>query len=119
MKNKNLLLFRIITGLFSAMMLFSASMYFFNYDMVAATFTNLGFPTYIIYPLAIAKILGVIAIWSNKSAWLKEWAYAGFVFNTLLAASAHIGIEDGEFYAAVAGLTMVSISYFLDKKLAR
>ncbi|MFT5750465.1 MAG: hypothetical protein ACI93S_001748 [Ancylomarina sp.] len=40
--------------------------------MVSQTFVNLGFPVYIIYPLAIAKILGVIAILSKKYKFLME-----------------------------------------------
>ncbi len=35
-------------------------------------------------------ILGLIAIWSNKSATLKEWAYAGFFFNFVLAFLAEV-----------------------------
>ena len=38
-------------------------MYFFNHEEVAGMFTDFGYPTYIIYPYAIAKLLGLIAIW--------------------------------------------------------
>lgn len=107
----------ISTGLLTLLMLMSAGMYFFNYDMVSETFTNLGFPTYIIYPLAVAKILGLVAIWTEKSTSLKEWAYAGFFFDFLLAASAHIIINDGEYAAALMALVLLLISYFTWKKL--
>lgn len=106
------------TGLLSAMMLISAGMYFFNNEAVSQTFTNLGFPTYIIYPLAIAKILGLVAIWTNKSKALKEWAYAGFFFDFLLATSAHIAINDGEFAGALVAMVLLFTSYFTWKKLA-
>lgn len=107
----------ISTGLLTLLMLMSAGMYFFNYDMVSETFTNLGFPTYIIYPLAVAKILGLVAIWTEKSTSLKEWAYAGFFFDFLLAASAHIIINDGEYAAALMALVLLLTSYFTWKKL--
>ena len=84
--------------------------------MVVATFTKLGFPAYIIYPLAMAKILGLIAIWTNKSKTLKEWAYAGFFFDFVLAASAHININDGEFGAAVFAMILLLLSYNLNNK---
>lgn len=97
-------------------MVMSAGMYFFNYGEVAATFTRLGFPTFIIYPLAIAKILGIIAIWVSKSAALKEWAYAGFFFDFILAAGAHIAVGDGEQYAAIIATVLLFVSYFFGKK---
>ena len=109
---------KISTGLLTALMLMSAGMYFFSNEMVRETFSNLGFPTYIIYPLAIAKILGIIAIWTNKSKSLKEWAYAGFFFDFVLALSAHIAINDGEFAAALVAIVLLFISYFSWKKLA-
>ena len=106
------------TGLLTALMLFSAGMYFLNYPMVSETFAQLGFPTFIIYPLAIAKILGLVAIWSKKNRTLMEWAYAGFFFDLILAAGAHISINDGEYAAALAGIVLLLTSYFSEKKLA-
>ncbi len=117
MEKRNQLIYWISTGLLSALMLFSASMYFLNYAMVSETFTTLGFPTYIIYPLAVAKILGLIAIWSRKSQMLKEWAYAGFFFDFVLAASAHISINDGAFMPAVVAIILLFTSYFSSKKV--
>lgn len=115
MKNKKLI-YWISTGLLTAMMLMSVSMYLFAHDDIVLAFTALGFPTYLIYPLASAKILGLIAIWTSKSNTLKEWAYAGFVFNFLLAASAHLAIGDGEFGGAVMALVLLIVSYVSWKK---
>ena len=92
-------------------------MYLFNNAMVAEEFTNLGFPTYIIYPLATAKILGLLALWFSKSSTLKEWAYAGFFFNVILALSAHLAISDGGFGGAAVALVLLFVSYFTWKKL--
>ena len=85
--------------------------------MVAETFTTLGYPTYIIYPLAIAKILGLIAIWTRKSNTLKEWAYAGFFFDLVLAASAHIHVKDGEYAPAIVAIFLLIVSYRCEKNL--
>lgn len=117
MENRNKIIYWIATGLLSTLMLMSASMYFFKYEMVSQTFLNLGFPVYIIYPLAIAKLLGVIAILTKKSKTLKEWAYAGFFFDFLLALSAHWVINDGEFVPAFVAIVLLIVSYRYDKKV--
>ncbi len=106
------LIYLISTGLLTLLMLMSAGMYVFNHDMVSDTFTKLGYPTYIIYPLAFAKVLGLIAIWTKKSSALKEWAYAGFFFDFILALSAHIAVNDGEYIPAAIALVLLFTSYF-------
>ena len=106
----------IATGLFSALILMSATMYIVKHDMVAAMFKSLGYPLHIIYPLALAKLLGVIAILTKRSQTLKEWAYAGFFFELILAAGAHIAVGDGGAGGAIAGLVLVMTSYFMEKK---
>lgn len=113
---RNKIIYLVSTGLLTVLMLMSAGMYFFNNEMVTETFTKLGFPTYIIYPLATAKLLGLVAIWTKKSKTLTEWAYAGFFFNFLLATAAHVGINDGEYQAAVVAIVLVLMSYVFSKK---
>lgn len=105
------------TGLLSAMMVMSAGMYFFNNAMVTEMFSSLGYPTYIIYPLGIAKLLAVVAILTKKSHTLKEWAYAGLFYDFVLAASAHIMVNDGEFGGAVVAMVLLIVSYTYDKKV--
>lgn len=117
MKKSDLWIYRIATGLLTVMMVFSASMYFIQHQMVEEMFQSLGFPVFIIYPLAIAKILGLVAIWTRKSEMLKEWAYAGFVFELMLAIGAHVNAADGEFAGALMGLVLVVMSYFFQKRL--
>ena len=113
----NKLIYWISTGLLCALMLFSAGMYLFANDVAVQAFTNLGFPTYIIYPLAIAKILAVIAILSRKSAFLKEWAYAGIFFDVVLAFTAHIMAQDGAWMMAFVGILLVVVSRYFDGKV--
>lgn len=107
----------ISTGLFTLLMLFSAGMYIFNNADIVTEFEKLGFPTYIIYPLAVLKIAGLAVIWFSKNKTLKEWAYAGFFFNILLAFSAHININDGEFPGAIIAFVLFAVSYYSNKKL--
>ncbi|MGI8554763.1 MAG: DoxX family protein [Pyrinomonadaceae bacterium] len=111
------ILYWIFTGLLCLLALGSAGMYIFNYPMVADIFTKLGYPTYIIYPLATAEILGVIAILTKKSKLLKDWAYAGFFYDFLLAASAHYFSGVPSPFLAIVGLVLLLGSYILDKKI--
>ena len=107
----------IFTGLFSLMLTGGAMMYLTQYDTVAEMLISLSYPVFIIYPLAIAKLLGVTAIISNKFKTLKEWAYAGFLFELLLALQAHIMAGDGEFAGPIMALVLLSGSYVFGKIL--
>ncbi|MBT8395083.1 MAG: DoxX family protein [Bacteroidia bacterium] len=113
---RNKIIFYITTGLLTALMLFSASMYFFNHEEVATMFKNFGYPTYIIYPYAIAKLLGLFAIWNPNFKTLKEWAYAGFFYAFILAFFAHFMIGDGEQIGAVVAMILLIVSYIFNKK---
>ena len=77
---------------------------------------HLGYPVYIIYPLAIAKVLGVIAILSNRSKVLAEWAYAGFFFDAGLATMAHYYNNDGLGLSVIA-LIAVILSRMLSQRI--
>ena len=75
MEKRDKIIYWISTGLISAMLLMLASMYFFKYEETSTSFEGLGYGSFIVYPLAIAKILGLIAIWTRKSSMLKECAF--------------------------------------------
>ena len=107
----------ISTALLTVIMLFSAGMYIFNHEVIAGFFTHLGYPTYIIYPLAILKILGLISLWFIKSKSLKEWAYAGFFFDFVLAFTAHVMVKDGGHMTALIAFIVLIISYISSKKI--
>jgi Na+/proline symporter len=98
-------------------MLFSAGMYVFNHENVVAEFTKLNYPAYLIYPLATAKLLGVLAIVTKKSETLKNWAYTAFFFNIVLAFFAHVMVRDGMFAGALVGLLFWTLSYTTERKL--
>lgn len=111
------IIYYIATGLLTLLMLFSVQMYFFNHAEVASMFTNFGYPTYIIYPYGVAKILGVIALWFVSNRTIKEWAYAGFFFAFILAFFAHYMIVDGEQMGAVVAMLLLIVSYIFGKKI--
>ena len=105
------------TVVLTGIMLFSAYNYFFNYETIAGFFEQYHYPTYLIYPLAIAKLLGLVAIWGNFSSTLKNLAYAGFLYNTFLAATAHFMAADGGYLFAVIALICVIVSYLTGRKI--
>jgi len=118
MKKRDKIIYWASTGLLSLFMLFTAiGFYILNHDTVVENFNGLGFPEYLIYPIAIAKILGVIAILSKKSNFLKYLAYAGFFYDFLLAISAHINAGDEQFPGALFALVLLIVSYIYDRKL--
>ncbi len=114
MKTKKIIYY-VSTGLLTVLLLFSAGMYLFNHDEIAGMFTNFGYPTYIIYPYAVAKIFGLIAIWFVGIEKMKEWAYAGFFFAFVFAIFAHIMVGDGEQMGAIIAMILLVISYIYKK----
>lgn len=108
--------FWISTGVLSAMLLMSAGMYIFNHEEIAGLFTKFGYPSYIIYPLALAKTTGVTVLVLSKNSKIREWAYVGFFFNFVLAFFAHFQIGDGEQAGALVALVLLFLSYFFDYK---
>lgn len=114
---KNKIIYWIATGLLCFLFTAGAMMYFFNYPMIEVAFTSLGFPTWIIYPLATLKVLGVLAILTKLSSFLKELAYAGFLFDSILALTAHLMVADGEYMPALFALIFTIVSWMYDRKV--
>lgn len=110
------IIYYIATGLFTLLMLFSVSNYFFNTAAIKTAFTGFGYPTYIVIPLGIAKLLGLAALWFAPNAKLREWAYAGFTFNVVLAFFAHFQIGDGQFAGALVAFVFLLLSYVYRNK---
>lgn len=117
MNKRDIIIYRVVTGLFSVHMLFTAVMYVFMYDMVSEMFESLGVSTAVIYPLAIAKVLGLLAIWTNKSRLLKELAYLGFAIDFVMAIATHIMAKDGGAIGGMIALVMLIVSYIYNRKV--
>jgi uncharacterized membrane protein YphA (DoxX/SURF4 family) len=82
MKKINII-YWVSTALFSFFMLGSAIPDIFSVPMAVEGFRQIGMPAYLLPFLGIAKTLGVIAILTPGFARLKEWAYAGLVFDLI------------------------------------
>lgn len=117
MKNKDLTIYRVATGWLTFQMILSAGLYFGAHQMASEMISALGFPTWIIYPLGVAKLLGITAIWMDKYKWLSHMAYAGFFFNLSLGVAAHLVVGDGEFAGALVALISAIISFIYYRKV--
>lgn len=104
-------------SLLSALMLFSAGMYIFTPQ--PEVFLKLGYPGYLLYILAVAKILGVISLWIGRLKYIRQWAYAGFFYDVVLAFTAHVYIKDGEWQPALAGTIFILAAVLSEKKLEK
>lgn len=100
-------------------MVFSAGAYFFKHTFMKEAFVAMGYPTYLIYPLGVVKILGLIVIWNRKNKLVANLAYAGFFYDCILAFFAHMMGDSNstQWWPAVAALITVILSYLLSKRL--
>ncbi len=78
---------------------------------------QLGYPGFTVVPLATAKLLGIVAILSNKSRTLTMFAFAGFLYDLLLATIGHynnpnIGTGIG---VAILGLVLWILAFAADR----
>ncbi len=116
MKKRDTIIYNVVTGIFSLMLLAGAVTYFVQYEMVSEMFTSLGLPTEMIYPLAITKILGVLAIWFIKNRIIKTLAYLGFALDLVFAIIAHLNAGDGGAFGPAIPLGLLIISYVFYRK---
>jgi uncharacterized membrane protein YphA (DoxX/SURF4 family) len=111
-------LYWILTGLMAAFILMASVPDVLRVPQAVAVFTHLGYPLYLLPFIGIAKTLGVVAILLPGLPRLKEWAYAGLVFDLLGALYSHLAVADppSAWSLPVVGLLLVSGSYVFYRK---
>jgi hypothetical protein len=109
------------TGLFSFLMFGSALPDLFSVPIAVAGFTRIGLPTYLLPFLGLAKSLGVLAILIPGYPRIKEWAYAGLVFDLIGATYSVIsaGRPVGDWLPMAIPLLLAAGSYAFYHKLQR
>ncbi|WP_317898429.1 DoxX family protein [Aurantibacillus circumpalustris] len=107
MKKTNII-YWIFTSLFSVLMIFSSIGGFGNDPEATKFMSDLGYPAYFVFFISLAKILGVIAILIPGYPRIKEWAYAGLIFD--LAGATYSQIAAG---MPTDGLIFMAISFTL------
>lgn len=105
----------IVTGLMAAFMLLASIPDVLMVDGAMELFRHLGYPSYFLPFIGVAKILGVVAVLVPGFRRLKEWAYAGLVFDLIGAFYSHLALGDQIMFwiLPLMGLALVFGSYFL------
>lgn len=89
-------------------------------EMAKEGIRHLGYPDYFGTALVVFKVVGTLALMIPQvPKRLKEWAYAGFVFDFLFASISHAavdGISFGVFFPFIV-MAVLLISYFYFHKL--
>ena len=111
------IIYWVATGLFSLMLGAGGATYLFAPEIAEEMLGHLGYPTYIIPTMGIAKLLGVIAIVTNTSPKLKEWAYFGFFIDLVLGIQSHLVVDQAGAEGAIAGLVLLVVSYIYNEKV--
>ncbi len=117
MKNEKVknIIYWVVTALLAANYAFGGISYIMQGEQVVAGMTLLGYPLYFAVILGIWKILGSIVLVAPRLPLLKEWTYAGILFN-LTAASASNAIRNPEIAHAILPLVMLvfaAVSWYL------
>jgi hypothetical protein len=108
----------ITTGLLLLMMTFSAISSLASPEKAIAFFNTMNMPSYLIFFLSVAKLLGVIAILIPGYPRLKEWAYAGLTFDLIGAMYCNyaVGKPIAEWLPILIFIALAFASYFLYHK---
>lgn len=107
------ILYWVFTILMIVLMLFSSATSFMNNPQGAEFAKHLGYPLSLFKFLAVAKILGVIAILVPGNPKLKEWAYAGLSFDLIGAIYSGLAAGDPitDWIPVLVGLIFIFGSY--------
>lgn len=109
----------VCTVIIAGMMLFSGiTNAMVNEASVKMISHDMGYPQYMIGFLGVAKICGAIAILIPAFPRLKEWAYAGLLFDLLGATYSFIrlGAGFGDVWLMFVFIIILLVSYFLHIK---
>jgi DoxX-like family len=111
-------LYWVVTGFMAAFMLMASIPDIIRMPQAVAVFTHLGYPAYLLPFIGIAKTLGIVAVLVPGVLRLKEWAYAGLVFDLTGALYSHLAVGDppSAWGFPVIGLILVTGSYVLHRR---
>jgi hypothetical protein len=114
-------LYWIVTGLMAAYMLFASIPDLLRIPQAVAIFSHLGYPRYLLPFLGSAKAVGVMAVLVPGLTRLKEWAFAGLVFDLIGALFSHLSVGDGPngWMPAAVGLLLVTGAYLTHRTRLR
>ncbi|WP_139924910.1 DoxX family protein [Hymenobacter sp. DG01] len=108
------------TGLLAALMLLSGVSNALMDTASVEAFRHLGYPAYLLPFLGVAKLLGVAALLVPGFPRLREWAYAGFVFDLSGAMYSLISVDEPAivWLPIGVGFLLIAASYQLNRHRA-
>lgn len=114
-------LYWLFTGFLAAFMLMASIPDVLRLPQAILIFMHLGYPAYLLPFLGTAKALAIVAVLTPGLGRLKEWAYAGLVFDLMGALYSHVSVGDplGVWVWPVVGLLLVTASYGFYRALPR
>lgn len=104
-----MILYWIFTGLLLVFMALTSIPEAFSVPSAITLFKHLGYPPYLLPFLGIGRLLGVVALAIPGFPRIKEWVYAGFVFDLTGALYSSISVGDSD----VSGWLLFLIGYLL------
>lgn len=107
------------TCLFCGVFLMTGTLYILHAQSMVTKFNEIGFPLYILNLIGPLKIAGALTLLIPAApSRLKEWAYAGFVFDLVGAAWCHFAVQGfGQGIKLLLPITVVAVSYFTYHRL--
>ncbi|KQX44560.1 MULTISPECIES: DoxX family protein [unclassified Paenibacillus] len=110
---KTKVMYWIFTALLVALMGIGAIPDILYASDAVALFAHLGYPSYLLPFLGVAKLLGLVAILIPGFPRMKEWAYAGLTFDLVGAMYSSIAVGDpvGGLAFFIIGFVIIGGSY--------
>jgi len=115
------ILYWTFAGLLTAFMLLGAVPDLLRSSEAVSWIAHLGYPSYLLPFLGVAKILALIAILFPRFPRLKEWAYSGLSFDLIGALYSHLSVGDSasSWIFPVIGIVLLTGSYILFRRKLR
>ncbi|MCK1991189.1 DoxX family protein [Peribacillus muralis] len=115
---KTKIIYWIFTGLLVALMGIGSIPDILSVPNAVALFEHLGYPSYLLPFLGVAKLLGIVAILVPGFPRVKEWAYAGFTFDLTGAMYSSISVGDpaSSWLFFIIGYILIAGSYIYHHK---
>jgi hypothetical protein len=110
------ILYWVFTGVLALFFLFSSYLYLSRDSKLVEGFKYLGYPSYFIPLLGLAKLIGALVLVNPWSVRLREWAYAGFTFTLTGAIWTHAATHSPVTMPLVF-LVLLAVSYFFHLRL--
>jgi uncharacterized membrane protein YphA (DoxX/SURF4 family) len=92
--NKRLIAYWIFTALTAFIFLSGGVVDIVRPDKPLEGMRHLGYPDYFMVILGVWKVLGGVVVLLPRTPLIKEWAYAGMLFDLSGAAASHASVHD-------------------------